>query len=100
MSAIGEIETLIAQGEVRDLLVAQRQGQADPVMEGRVNDFVMSKSSLWVGQRCMTDFAAPAFHERNDQIICRQRTWRGAHRSVGHCLQLLLNKSDGALDFQ
>ena len=45
MAAVGQVEALVAEREVGDLLVAQRQRQSDPVVEGRIHDLVVGESA-------------------------------------------------------
>ena len=45
MTAIRKIKTFVANREIGNLLVPQANGQPYPIMEGRVNDFIMVEQS-------------------------------------------------------
>ena len=61
MSAIREVEAFVAEWEIGDLLAAQRIGEPEPVVKGRINNLVTRKPPPIVRQSHMTDFASPAF---------------------------------------
>lgn len=63
VSAVGQIEALVAQGKIRDLFPAQGYGQPHPVMKGWINDLVGPEGSVFVGNAYMADFSAPAFNQ-------------------------------------
>ena len=63
MPAIGQIETFIAQREIRYLLITHRQGQRKPIVKRRVLDLVPGKCALAVRDAGMHDFTAPPFHQ-------------------------------------
>ena len=46
MSAVGEVETLVADREIRDALAAHGQRQRQPVVEARVLDLVAAQGAL------------------------------------------------------
>ena len=43
MAAIGQVEALVAEREIGDRLAAKGQGEAEPVVERRVDDFVVGE---------------------------------------------------------
>ena len=71
MPAVRQVEALVAQGEIRNLLVSQRKGQARPVVERRIDDFVSFKFSVGVGQRDVTQLPAPALDHRDRKLVGR-----------------------------
>ena len=73
VSAVREVEALVAEREIGDLLVSQGHRQPGPVVERGVDDLVAREPALAVGQGHVADLAAPAFHERNHQVIGLQR---------------------------
>ena len=66
VSAIGEIETFVAEGKVRDLLIAQRHSQAHPIVKRGIDDLIERKAALGIRPRDMTDFATPTLDQRHD----------------------------------
>ena len=50
MTTVRKIETLVAQGEVGNLLFPQRHRQAGPVVERRVHHLVARESAPGIGQ--------------------------------------------------
>src|SRR6516164_4424147 len=89
MAAVRQIEALVAEVEIRYLLVAQGQGQSAPVVERGVHDLVACKPAVSVGQGDVADFPAPAFHERDDAVVGFERARWLADRPVGKGAQLL-----------
>src|SRR5260221_7446439 len=91
--AVRQVKTLVAQGKVGNLLVAECQCQSVPVVEGRVDDLIASKSALVVRPRHMADLASPAFDKTDDQMV----GLRGLHIRpdwpVRKFLQLAANES-------
>ena len=69
VAAVRQVEALVAQRKVGNLLVAQRHRQAGPVVERRIDDLVAGEPPLGVGQRDVADLAAPAFDQRDGQVI-------------------------------
>src|SRR5947207_5250555 len=83
VAAVREIETLVAQGEVGDLLVAHRQGDAEPVVEGGIDDLVAGEGAAAVGEGGMADLAAPAFDERDGDVFGLEGGHAGDDRPGG-----------------
>src|SRR5664279_3745651 len=54
VAAIGEVEALVAQREIRDLAAPHREGDPQPVVEGRIGDLVAREAAGRV-----RDLAAP-----------------------------------------
>src|SRR5450759_1816260 len=74
VAAVGEVETLVAERKVRDLAVAEREGEAEPVVEGRVGDLVAREAPGRVRDRDVADLPAPAFRECNAERVRLNRT--------------------------
>ena len=64
VSAVGQVETLVAEWKIGYLLVAQRHRQSHPVVKRRVDNFVTQKFSDAVGNGYVANFASPAFGQR------------------------------------
>jgi hypothetical protein len=92
VTAVRQIETLVAKREVRDLLVAKRNGQPRPVVERRVDDLVTRKTTLDVSDRHVADFAAPPFDQRDDNLLGLERSAFDVNLPVGKSLELLVNE--------
>ena len=80
MPAVGKIETLVAQRKIGNLLIAHGHGQPKPVVKRGIHDFVVRKAAVGIGHRDVADGAAPAFHERDHDLVRfqgleRQRKW-------------------------
>src|SRR5712692_1724412 len=69
VAAVGEVEALVAEREVRDLLVAQRHLQTDPVVKRRIDNLVICEAALFVGDGHVADLAAPALDQRDAKEI-------------------------------
>ena len=67
VTAVRQVEALVAQREVRDLLISQRQRQTHPVVEGGIDDLVAGETPLAIRQCNMADLAAPALDEADDE---------------------------------
>ena len=89
MTAIRQVETFVAEREIGDLLIPQRQRQPHPVVERRIYNFVMRKFSRSIGNGHMTNFAAPAFGQRHYGAICRQWADFREHRTYWQRFQLI-----------
>src|SRR3990172_6122072 len=63
VSAVGQVEALVAKGKIRDLLPAQRQGEPAPVMERGIDYLVQGETARFIGESRVTDFSAPAFDQ-------------------------------------
>src|SRR5512138_2317911 len=63
--AVGKVEALVAQGEVGDLLVAERHGEPLPVVEGGVGHLVPGEAAPVVGDGHVADLSAPPLGERH-----------------------------------
>ena len=87
MSAIRQIEALVAEREIGNLLVAEAVGQGGPVVEGGVDDLVARESALSVRDRDVADLAAPAFVQGQRQAVRRERGGGalGHHGPRGGC---------------
>ena len=94
MAAIGKVEALIAQREVGDLLVAHRHCQPHPVMEGRIDDFVATEFPLFIGDRDVTNLAAPTFDQRHNYRVRRERFRFRSNRTGRQRLELVSNEID------
>ena len=64
MSAVRKVETLVADWEIGNLVVADGKGKAKPVVERRVFNLVMQQVALCVGDCAVANLAAPAFNKR------------------------------------
>src|SRR5262245_16164416 len=73
---VGEVEALVAQGEIRDLLLAQRERESEPVVEGRIDRLVATETPARIGEDHVTDLAAPALDKR-DHCVLRTRALHG-----------------------
>src|SRR5882724_3688168 len=100
MPAVRQVEALVAQWEIGNLLIPQRQGQAGPVVERRIDDLVAGESALCIRQRDMANLAAPAFHKSDGQMVGPQRTHPGAEWPGREALQLAADEVHGTLDLQ
>src|SRR5688572_873829 len=98
VSAVRQVEALVAEREVRDLLIAERHREAGPVVERGIDDLVRRELSILAGDRHVADLAAPSFDERYAESIRRHRAARCSDLSSGQRLQLRLDESGGALD--
>src|SRR3990172_7911455 len=74
--AVGEVEALVAQGEVGDLLTPQGVGQAGPVVEGGIHDLVAFEAAGSIRDRDVTELAPPSLHERHRDLVRRERPKR------------------------
>src|SRR5437868_3415914 len=83
MSAVGQVEALVAEREVGNRLVAQGDRQAEPVMEGRIDDLVALEAAGGVGKGDVADCAAPALDERHRQMIGANGGGGALDRAVG-----------------
>ena len=86
MAAIGKVETLVAQGEIGDLLAAEGHAQAGPVVERGIDDLVAGEPPLSVGQGHVADLAPPAFNQRHREMLGLELAKfanAGTHRPVG-----------------
>src|SRR5665647_1812552 len=63
VAAIGEVEALVAQREIRDLAAPHREGDPQPVVEGRIGDLVAREAAGRVRHRDVADFPAPRFRD-------------------------------------
>ena len=97
MPAVGEVEALVDQGEVRDLLAAQGQGEAEPVVEGRVHQLVAAEAALAVGHRQMQHLAPPALHQGDAEAVRGEGAQGGGPGIAGAFRQALkgLLEDDG-----
>src|SRR5260370_22446848 len=98
--AVGEVEALVAEREVGDLLVAQRQREAGPVVEGGIDDLVGREAALTVGDAHVADLAAPALDERNAEEVGPGRPAAHARGALRQLAQLLAKEGHRALDLQ
>src|SRR5512133_2098081 len=64
VSAVGEVEALVAEREVGDLLAAERQREPGPVVERGVHHLVAAQLPGGVGDRHVADRAAPPLDQR------------------------------------
>ena len=69
MSAIGQVEAFVAQGKIRNLLVAERAGQAEPVVERWIDDLIKSEPASFIGCRHMTDLPSPPLGQGDGQSV-------------------------------
>src|SRR5262249_7273741 len=100
MSAIRQVEALVAQREIGYLLIAQRQSQAGPIEERRINDFVAGEPAVRIRHGHVADLPSPAFDERHNKVIRLQWSDRHVNGPVRQSAQLLANEGHRALDFQ
>ncbi len=68
-TAVGEIKALVAEGKVRNLLVAQRDRESEPVVKGRIHHLIGSEPARSIGQRNVANLSPPALDQRNRQVI-------------------------------
>src|SRR6266446_2523948 len=100
VTAVREIEALVAEWKVGDLLVAQRHLQTSPVVKGRIDDLVAREASLVVCDGGVADLAAPSFDERDTEETWPRRAAGRADRSFRKLTQLLAHEDHRALDLQ
>ncbi len=83
------LKLLLHSGKSEICWSAQRQRQADPVVERRVDDLVAGEAALGVRQRDVADLAAPAFDERDREVVglaaARRRARTGPSGSAWSC---------------
>src|SRR5690606_23770906 len=76
--AVTQVEALVAEREIGDGLLSQREGEAGAVVEGRVGDLVAAKTPRGVRDGDMENLAAPSLHQRGGEVI-RRRGGKGVH---------------------
>jgi hypothetical protein len=76
VACVGEIETLVAEGEVGNLLPAQSERQSRPIMEGRVYDLVGREAAKLVGHRHVADLSTPSLHQSDANVPGFQWVYR------------------------
>src|SRR5213593_923914 len=69
MATVRQVEALVAERKVRDLLPAERDREAHPVVEGRIHDLVARQAPATVGHGHVTDLSAPSFDEPDHQPV-------------------------------
>ena len=74
VAAIGQVEALVAEREVRDRLVPHRDRQREPVAERRIDDLVVREPARGIGSMptCTISPRQPSTSERIDRI---RRKW-------------------------
>ena len=83
MSAIGQVETFIADGEIGDFLIPERHSQTEPVMEGRIDDFASAELSILIGDGTAAVIAAPCFRDGDCEGVFAEF---GGHAGAGRLL--------------
>ena len=73
MTAIRKIEALVAQREVRDLLIAHSYRETHPIVKRGIDDFVVSKARFWISDCDVADFTTPSFDQRHNKAIRCER---------------------------
>src|SRR5229473_5124009 len=100
VTAIREVEALVAEREVGDLLIAQGHRQAGPVVERGVDDLVNGEAALRVGHGHVADLAAPALDQRDAEEVRPRRPAVRPRAALGQLAKLLAEEGHRALDFQ
>ena len=91
VATVRKIEALVAEREIRNLLVPQRHCQPHPVVERGIDDLKLRELAAGVGQGHMGNLAAPAFDELNGQMVGFQRTDARLERSFGQRQKLVFD---------
>ena len=63
VAAVRKVEALVAEWEIGYLLMAQRAGQSEPVVERRIFDLIPDDLPVGTCHGCMAYLAAPAFDQ-------------------------------------
>src|SRR5579859_4918403 len=100
VSAVREIEALVAEWKIGNLLVSEGHGEPRPVVHRRVHDLVGRESAVVARHRDVADLAAPAFHERRADAIRPERFALGAHRAFRKGIELISDERARTLDFE
>src|SRR5881396_2486383 len=83
MATVRQVEALVAERKVGDLLPAERDREAHPVVEGRIHDLVARQAPATVGHGHVTDLSAPSLDEPDHQPVRPSGPERGARRPIG-----------------
>src|SRR5258708_21074112 len=100
VTAVREIEALVAERKVGDLLVAQRHLHGEPVVERRIDDLVRREAAALGGQRHVADLAAPTLDERGAEETRPRRAAGRAARALGKLAQRLPTEGARSLELQ
>src|SRR5450830_69326 len=100
VAAIGEVEALVAQREIRDLAAPHREGDPQPVVEGRIGDLVAREAAGRVRHRDVADFPAPAFRERHNERVRSHCPGFGTGSPRRKLVELLEDERDRLLDLE
>ena len=90
MPAVGQIETLIADGEIRYVILPDRERYGKPVSKGGVLNPVMTEPALAIGLQKMKNLSSPAFdHGKRHVIGCRGTQADLPGRRLGRAFRFL-----------
>src|SRR5262249_2546536 len=100
MAAVGEVEALVAEREVRDLLSAQRDRESHPVVKRGIDHLVARQAPARIGDRDVTHLAAPPLDEGHGDRLGRERPGIAARPPLRQRHELLPDERGRALDLK